>query len=306
MRLLLVMIVAAGCAQREARIAPASTADAELQKVRAELASEEQRSELERNYIEDVTATINAVHAKLEAISPIESSIRATQRDVEGGAEVTPTQREQIFQSIDAIRQQLEADARALSDYRNRSAPFEGKIAALEETIVRLQSAVETKSREISALQQSLDQMTQQVAVLKEERVRDQRELERKNAELRQRDQDLAALTAQLHEVQYLVGDVQDLVRRGILIQTRRFLRRAETTLAPNADRRHFVPADARSLREIALSAPPPRVKLFPPRPAGSCRILPRTGTSSVLVIDDTEAFWRVPFVVIALDQRKR
>lgn len=303
-RLLVLLLFAAACTNEQASSPRPSSASEELKQVRAELDEERRRSDLQRAYIEDVTATINAVHGKLDTITPLERSIRAAQRDAEGGAPMTPTQREQLLQSIDTIRKQLEWDAQALAQYRTRSAPFEQKIGALEETIVRLQTAVEQKTQEISSLHESVERMTRQVEVLREQRARDQREIERANAELETRNQEITDLTVRLNEVRYIVGDIQALVKRGVLRQNRRFLRRAETALAVDPDRSQFAVADSRTLREIAVAAPSARVKIFPARPAGSYRLVAKSATSSVLAIDDPTVFWNVPYAVIAFEKR--
>lgn len=297
---LLIAFQALHCTEQPA---PQPDAAAENARLRAELDAERKKNELERQYIDEATKTINVVHDQLMTLQPIETTLRDVQRNKAEGVAMTPTQREDMLAAIDAVEKSLQSDTKMLEEFRARTQNAVAKVAGLEETIAKLQTIAEAKNKEIAELRQSLQEMSETVTSLQQTHESDQSELARKTEELRRLTEQLAAANSRVYEVRYLRGTVRDLVSQGVLIESRRFLRRPVISLAQNLRLERFETADLRELRTVPVTGRSNAITIYPERPPASFHIAPQGGNSAALVIDDPGVFWQTPFVVVAADQ---
>ena len=297
---LLLVFPAVHCTEQQA---PPVDAAAETTRLRAELSAERKRNELERQYIDEATKTINVVHDRLMTLQPLETTLRDVQRNKVEGVAMTPTQREDMLAAIDAVEQSLKRDTKMLEEFRARTQNAEVKVAGLEQTIAKLQTIAEAKNEEIAELRQSLQEMAETVTSLQQAHESDQSELARKTDELRHLTEQLATANSRVYEVRYLRGTVRDLVRQGVLVESRRFLRRPAISLTQDLRFEQFETADLRDLRTVPVAGRSNAITIYPKRPPAAFHIAAQSGNSAELIIDDPGVFWQTRFVVVASDQ---
>lgn len=277
-------------------------ASAEIAQLRAQLEAEKKKNALEQQYIEEATKTINTVHDQLMTLQPIETTLRDVQKNKAEGVAMTPTQREDMLATIDAVEKSLQNDTKMLEEFRARTQNAEGKVAGLEETIAKLQAIAEAKNKEIVELRESLREMSEKVTTLQQTHESDQSELQKRSDELAATTEQLHRLTAQLYEVRYLRGSVADLVTQGVLLESRHFFRKS-VALAPNLRVEQFDTADSRGLHELPVAGRSGAITIYPVRPPSSFHIAGDGPNAATLVIDDPNVFWQTRFLVVAVDR---
>lgn len=289
--------------RKEAAAPPPKAPAADAQALQKTLDAERQEATLQRRYIEDATRTINEVQDQLLQLEPLEKDLRSLGVDAEQGRPVKATQRDVVLSKIAAIKTALEADAQLLAQFRSRNAAFAGKIVAFEQAISRLETAIAEKNKEISGLQASVSRMTRQVETLRKERTANLQEIERQQSEIIQKAEELKQAASERDRAYVLIAPIRELIERGVLIETKRFLRRRVFSLSPEQDTAMFKAIDIRQDREFALPGSVQRIKVYPTRAPASYRLVAQQDGRSILTIDDPDQFWLSRYLVISVDQ---
>ncbi len=299
----LAVTILAGCgARKEAAVPPPKVPAVNVQALQKQLAAERQEAALQRQYIEDATRTINEVQDQLLKLEPLEKDLRRLSVEAEGGRRMKATQRDAILSKIAAIKTALEADTLLLAQFRNRNAAFAGKIGAFEQAISRLETVIAEKNKEISGLQKSVSQMSKQVETLRKERTANLQEIERQQGEIVQKAEELKQAESDRDRAYVLIAATRELVERGVLIETKRFLRRRVFSLSPEQDTAVFNAIDIRQDRELAVPGSVQRVKVYPTRAPSSYRLVAQQDGTSTLTIDDPDQFWLSRYLVVSID----
>lgn len=300
----LAVTILAGCgARKEPVVPPPKSPAVDVQALQKQLADERREAALQRQYIEDATRTINEVQDQLLKLEPLEKDLRRLGVEAEGGRRMKASQREAIFSKIAIIKSALEADSLRLAQFRTRNAAFAGKIEAFEQAISRLETAIADKNKEIAGLHKSVSQMTKQVETLRKERTANLEKIERQQGEIAQKAEALKQAASERDRAYVLIAGTRDLIERGVLIETKRFLRRRVVSLSAEQDTAVFRAIDIRQDREFVLPGPLQRVKIYPTRAPSSYRLVAQQDGTSTLTIDDPDGFWLSRYLVVSIDQ---
>ena len=300
----LTVTILAGCgARKEAVVPPPKSPAVDVQALQKQLAAERREAALQRQYIEDATRTINEVQDQLLKLEPLEKDLRRLGVEAEGGRRMKASQREAILSKIAVIKSALEADTLRLAQFRSRNAAFAGKIEAFEQAISRLETAIADKNKEIAGLHKSVSQMTKQVETLRKERTANLEEIERQQGEIVQKADELKQAESERDRAYVLIAGTRELITRGVLIETKRFLRRRVVSLSAEQDTAVFSAIDIHEDREFSLPGSVHRVKIYPTRAPSSYRLVAQQDGTSTLAIDDPDQFWLSRYLVVSVDQ---
>lgn len=294
--------ILAGCGARKEAVVPSpKSPPVDVQALQKQLAAERREAALQRQYIEDATRTINEVQDQLLKLEPLEKDLRRLGVEAEGGRRMKASQREAILSKIAVIKSALEADTLRLAQFRSRNAAFAGKIEAFEQAISRLETAIADKNKEIAGLHKSVSQMTKQVETLRKERAANLEEIERQRGEIVQKAEELEQAASERDRGYVLIAGTRELVARGVLIETKRFLRRRVVSLSAEQDTALFSAINIRQDREFALPGSAQRLTIYPPRAPSSYRLVAQQDGTSTLTINDPDVFWLSRYLVVSI-----
>ena len=140
-----------------------------------------------------------------------------------------------------------------------------GELKTSKATVTRLNEKVSMLESDVAALNESYDELQQ---------------------EARQQQENFDAALSQVH---YLVADKKQLTSMGLLKNGK--------VKTENLDLEFFTAVDSRSFTSLGIQGDRP--KILTAMPASAYEIKQNTDGTSVLVINDTDAFWKASKVLI-------
>jgi septal ring factor EnvC (AmiA/AmiB activator) len=293
------VIVVMACDERPAppQAAPDPQLQAEVARTKGELEEERRKNELLKVYVAEATKTINDVQEQLAKIGPMQGAISTRTRDPELRGSVSAGQRQVLLRQITDMQAQLQQSAQAIAAFKERESGFVEKVTELSETIDRLQTTVEEKTREIDALHKTIASMSVEVERLKSEQRENRAAIAAHEQTIQARDRDVTRLTEELNTAHVAIGSVRDLLSQNIVVQVGRI--RRSRRVSPDLDPTSLTPIDIRTTSEFVIAAPANRVEVISTHPVSSYHLESRSGVGSALVVDHAEEFWKFRYLII-------
>jgi TolA-binding protein len=238
--------------------------------------------------LSETTKLITDVSAELATIRPAKSTA-----PVVAGEGVKTDARAEMVAKVRALtgrvrenEQRLAAARRRVDSLTGTSDSLRTALAAYTNTIIELQSVVESQKMTIQILNEQIASLTGQVASLSQER-----------AVL---TDTVGALSTRENEIFYVVGTKQELLDRGVITQeggTRVLVvTRVGETLAPARvlDPAQFTRADKRTLTEIAMPKPDKEYRIVSRHDLAYAEapVMDKGKFKSALRITSAQQFW--------------
>ncbi|MGH9420846.1 MAG: hypothetical protein ACRD3J_12790, partial [Thermoanaerobaculia bacterium] len=115
--------------------------------------------------------------------------------------------------------------------------------------------------------------------------------------------EELRLATAERDRAYVLIDGTRALVKMGVLLETKRFLRAPLVSLTPSPDMSVFKTIDIRQDKELAIPIAAPLVHIYPGRGKDSYRLVQKPDGTSTLLIEVPDRFWLTRYLVVSMDK---
>lgn len=292
----------ASCDRAEPRPAAPQPPHTEIESLQRQLDEEREKGRLQREYVEEATRTISAIHERLASVGTLATAVRATTGDIERGDQGALSEREELLKKIDSVKNDLEENAKGIAAFREKTAAYDGKLGALETTIDRLQTTLQSKEREISDLRSALVNVRQELKLAERQSQEQRRELSNVSATLAVTEATVDELRREASAAWYVIGEAKPLIENGIIEQKGGLFRRKVRKVAPGFQEKHFLPFDIERHRSLEIThRSNGKVELVSPHAPESYRLVPVSANMTRLEIIDPSTFWRIRYLVVLL-----
>ena len=196
--------------------------------------------------------------------------------------------REQMKKGLKQLKETLAEQRERISQMEKELANSKGSVKRMQGIINALKQQIEMKDAQISELLEqleqsniSIEQLTTRVGSLTQQTVQQEQTIAEQEEVMQMQDQ-------MLNEGYIKIGTKSELKAAGLLAGG--FLSKKKVVMS-NIDKSLFQKVDIRQVTEIPIPSKKP--KILSPAPADSYR-LESDGTTSTLIITNTEKFWSV------------
>lgn len=245
-------------------------------------------------YIEEVTSAINEIHNQLESTWAMENKVIQQSLARQGAKAPSHLQvKQQILSRISDIDSILAANRKKLSNLQNRLKNAAIQYAGLQKMVDNLKATLEEREKTLADLQARVKSLEFEVS-------EKTRVIATREATIEDQSNQLNELTRQMHTVYYVVGKKDDLKGKGIITDEGGVLwglLGSTTVLAGNFNADLFQKMDKR--KESQIDVPGKIDEIIPKRDAGSFSMEETTGGRTILIIVNSDQFWKVNRLVI-------
>jgi len=263
----------------------------QLEKEKAEL---QEAIKSRDQFMQDILASINEVHSKLESARARENTImQQTNAYAEKKGAVNVADRESILRQITDIDSSLSENRQKLANLESKLKSSKIQYASLNKMVSDLRQSLEEREQAITQLNDRISGLENQVA-------EKTRLVAVKDSVIDQRDATVRAQTEMLNTAYYVVGKKDDLESKGIIKNDGGFLWGligSTTVLANGFDNSYFKPID--KSREMTIEVAGKIDKLVPERNAGYYVKEEKSDSLSTLRITRPDYFWQENLLVV-------
>jgi hypothetical protein len=263
----------------------------QLEKEKAEL---QEAIKSRDQFMQDILASINEVHSKLESARARENTImQQTNAYAEKKGAVNVADRESIMRQITDIDS-------SLSENRQKLANLESKLKASKIQYASLNKMVSDLKESLQEREKSITQLNDRISSLESVVAEKTRLVAVKDSVIDQRDATVRAQTEMLNTAYYVVGKKDDLESKGIIKNEGGFLWGligSTTVLANGFDNSYFKPID--KSREMTIEVNGRIDKIVPDRNADYYVKEEKGDTLSSLKIVRPDYFWQDNLLVV-------
>ncbi|MGA9364245.1 MAG: hypothetical protein WBW16_07745 [Bacteroidota bacterium] len=263
----------------------------QLEKEKAEL---QEAIKSRDQFMQDILASINEVHSKLESARARENTImQQTNAYAEKKGAVNVADRESIMRQITDIDSSLSEGRQKLADLQSRLKSSKIQYASLNKMVSDLKESLEQR-------EQSIAQLNERVSSLENEVAEKTKLVAAKDSVIDQRDSTVRAQIEMLNTAYYVVGKKDDLESKGIIKNDGGFmwgLIGSTTVLANGFDNTYFKPID--KSREMTIEIAGKIDKIVPERNASYYVKEEKSDSLSTLQIVRPDYFWQQNLLVV-------
>lgn len=274
----------------------------ENEQLKKKVAEEEEDAKLSEEYIERVTRSLNEVHDSLTQLTHKQSEVSKHYTDlIEKQTSVSVTQRRELMNQVQWLRDQLARNSAALAQTRREADANKKRVGQLVALVDHLQAEVDERTREIVSLRELVAKM--QV----EAKQRDdwyQETIAESKRVIEDQGRRNAALEKERNTVFYRVDTYDNLRSEGIIKYSGGVfgIRGVWTLETANFTQDKFTAKNRYALIDLIIRTPWWRLAVLSSHPRGSYYLVPRGQNASLLHVVDRDAFWGgSPYLVIAV-----
>jgi DNA repair exonuclease SbcCD ATPase subunit len=250
------------------------------------------KSHLE-NETNDYLTSMNEIEDNFSKIKEMENYIQ-----VNKSSENTPDIRTKINDDVIQISEILKANKEKLAILNHKLSRSNLRIAALEQTVARLNTTLNEKIQIIQSLSDELKIKDATITELSKNVDTLHQTVNTLSEQKQQQQNELAAQDAKLHTAWYVFGTAKELKAQKIITSGGLFS--SEKVLQKDFNKQYFVKIDIRQVKTIPLYSK--KVKILTTHPQGSYSLDKKDG-NYVLTIKDYNEFWSVSrYLVIQVD----
>lgn len=225
----------------------------------------------------EMMAVISEVEANFAKIREAENYIST--QSAQGG-EMSQDTKDRVNDNFRMISEILQRNKEQLATLNKKQSGSTKEIAALKNTINRLNNEMRESTTRLADLQTQLSIKDEQIAQLSQDMSSLANEAEQQSATIREQDMSL-------HTAYYVFGTANELkdqkiLSGGFLQQTR--------VLQDTFNKDYFLKIDVREVTEIPLYAP--KGKVWSTHPEGTYQFVKGADGNLVFHITDTQRFW--------------
>jgi hypothetical protein len=242
---------------------------------------EEQKRDEQRQHVESMMAILLQVQKNLGQIRQKEAVVERLSSDIEGREEVSADKiGKQIYGNIRYLDSTLTASKALVSklESENRSSSY--KVEALDRLTRELKGDLEARSKEISTMKGEISTLN--------------KELSRLSSTVDVMDEVISDQEDRMSTAYYIVGTVDQLASKGILVKPGALARFFGTgpVISSDFDTRSFRQIDVTETSDIFFDKPVRSLHILTPHSKGSYELV-GGNTSTLLLIKDAEEFWK-------------
>ncbi len=242
---------------------------------------EEQKRDEQRQHVESMMAILLQVQKNLGRIRQKEAVVERLSSDIEGGQEVSADKiGKQIYGNIRYLDSTLTASQALVSklETENRSSNY--KVEALDRLTRELKGDLAARSLEIASMKSEISKLN--------------REVSRLSSTVDVMDEVINDQEVRMSRAYYIIGTVEQLTRKGILVRTGPLAKffNATPVVASDFDTRSFRQIDMTETRDIFLDKPVSTIHILTPHSKASYELVGGK-SSALLMIKDADEFWR-------------
>ncbi len=242
---------------------------------------EEQKRDEQRQHVESMMAILLQVQKNLGRIRQKEAVVERLSSDIEGREEVNAEKiGKQIYGNIRYLDSTLTASQALVSKLEtdNRSSAY--KVESLDRLTRELKGDLEARSREISGMKGEISKLNKEVSRL--------------SSTVDVMDEVISDQEDRMSTAYYIVGTVDQLAARGILVKPGALAKFFGTApvLSGDFDTRAFRQIDVTETGDIFFDRPAKSLHILTPHSKGSYELV-GAGASTLLLIKDPAEFWR-------------
>jgi len=273
---------------------------AEIDRLKKEVAEKERLIALQSEYAADATQTIIALQERFAKSTSIVQSAGLPTGDDLRAQPLTINRKEQLLRDLDRLQISFQEQSGLINAYREREKRYTSKIADLETVIAKFETTIRQKEAEVTRLREAVTNMQVEVQRLRDAGEEDHRVLATQRATIDEKEQQVASLKNALHRGYVVIKPMTDLIRLGIVADRRIWFSHVHS-LSTQLDPAKFAIVDTETEREYEIDAPLSRVEIVSRHPTGSFRLLPVNASTTRLTVLDTEKFWAMKYLVVAI-----
>ncbi len=279
-----VMILAAGCNQKNEEIARLKTTNDSL----VSLVS------VKDSTVIDFVNAFNDIQSNLDTIKMKEKIISKT---VDGSSEIKTRSKDQINSDINMIYK-LQQDNRAMvASLRSKLKKSGVHSVQLEEMVTNLTQQIEEKDVQIAQLKDDLAKVNVQVTDLTTKVVDLNANVDDLSTQNMERQQVIDAKTAELNTAYYVIGTTSYLQDKKIITKEGGFIGLGKTKeLVPEMNKSNFTKVDITTFSKLPIMKD--KVTILSSHPKTSYR-LTGANLSDSLIITNPKAFWSLSKVLV-------
>jgi len=275
--------------------------DEQLKKENQELKS---KIEAMQSYVDEVSTSINDIQNALNKINTQTGDLKTTLK-IEQGQNITPSQKDEIKNKIEAINKQFADNKAKLNALKKSMKDKDIKIEALENMISSLEASVKEKEGQIIQLEDQVKGLNIQILSLKETVATKEKEISDKDKKITEQTEDISSKTKEINSAFYIMGTYNDLKQKQIIKKEGKTLGFIGGTyiMVPDFDKSNFTEIDITKTRTFDIKANSEDIVILPKRNSKSYQLNKVSETETQLVIEDIKEFWSNKYLVIGLDQ---
>jgi DNA repair exonuclease SbcCD ATPase subunit len=252
----------------------------------------EAKSHLE-NETNDYLSSMNEIEDNFSKIKEMENYIQ-----VNKSSENTPDIRTKINDDVIQISEILKNNKEKLSVLNHKLHKSDIRIAALEQTVARLNATLNEKIQLIQSLSDELKIKDATITELSKNVDTLHQTVNTLSSQKQAQQQELAAQDAKIHTAWYVFGTNKELKAQKIISAGGLFS--SEKVLQKDFNKQYFVKIDIRQVKTIPLYSK--KVKILTTHPQGSYSLDKKDG-NYVLTIKDYNEFWSISrYLIIQVD----
>jgi hypothetical protein len=249
--------------------------------VGASSCTRDERKKEEEKHLESMMAILVQVQKNLGRIRQKEAVVVRLSSDVEGRRPQSAEQiGKEIYTNIRFIDSTLSASKNLVTTLEQENHDSRYRIEALDRMTGQLKGELDKKSVEVGAMKGEISKLNRQIARL--------------TNTVDVMDEVINEQEDQMSKAYYIVGTVDQLVARGILVSPGPFYRflGSRPALAGDFDLKPFSEVDITETKDIFFNKPVSRLHIITPHTRGSYQLVGGKN-SALLLIRNDEEFWK-------------
>ena len=242
---------------------------------------EAQKRDEQRQHVESMMTILLQVQKNLGRIRQREAVVERLSSDIEGREEVNAEKvGKQIYGNIRYLDSTLTASQALVSRLENENRSSAYKVESLDRLTRELKGDLEARSKEIAGMKGEISNLN--------------KELSRLSSTVDVMDEVISDQEDRMSTAYYIVGTVDQLVARGVLVKPGALAKFFGTApvVSNDYDTRAFRQIDVTETGDIFFDKPAKSLHILTPHSKGSYEMV-GGGTSTVLLIKDPAEFWR-------------
>lgn len=250
---------------------------------------EDQKKEEQRQHVESMMEILLQVQKNLGRIRQKEAVVERLSSDIEGRQEVGAEKiGKEIYGNIRYLDSTLTASKALVSKLENDNRSSGYRVESLDRLTRELKGDLEAREKEISSMKGEIAKLNKEVSRLMstvdvmDEVINDQED--------------------RMSSAYYIVGTVEQLAGKGILVQPGALAKMLGTgpVIATDYDTKAFRQIDITETKDIYFDKPSKSLHILTPHSKGSYQLV-GGNTSTLLLIKDPVEFWRKSRCLIIL-----
>jgi chromosome segregation ATPase len=277
----------------------------ENDRLKKQLQEKDEDAQLGEQYIEQVTKSLNEVQDNLTQLTQKQADLSKQYVDlVENRQAVSASQRDDLLQQIQSLRDQLSRNAASLENTRHEANTSKKRVAALVALVEKLQAEIQERTSEIEGLHTTIADLRIDV-IHKDQTINDQQEtIASNNRVIEDQGRKNAELEIERNTVYYRVDSYANLEADRVITNTGGLLGIGSvwTIGTSDIDKSKFTAKNRYIVNEIRIAAPRHRIKLISIHAQHSYELYPSSRQETTLRIFNRDAFWKSsPYLVVAV-----